>query len=101
MTITSDVPAVSITNPTNGQNFARGANIEIDANATDPGGSIASVSFYANSHMLGTATNAPYSMVWSNAPSGLYFLQAKALSQSGIRASSKQVFINVNFGWRR
>ena len=62
---------------------------------------IQKVSFYANDHLLGVATNAPYSLVWSNAPAGLYLLRASAVDQSGDHGNSKPVIINVSrFGPR-
>jgi prepilin-type N-terminal cleavage/methylation domain-containing protein len=96
ITITDTVPVVTITSPTNGQNFAVHANITISANATDADDSIQKVSFYANDHLLGVATNAPYSLVWSNAPAGIFLLRASAVDQSGDHGSSKPVMINVS-----
>jgi len=96
ITVTDTVPVVTITSPTNGQNFVVHDNITIAANASDADDSIKKVSFYANDHFLGVATNAPYSLVWSNAPAGIFFLRASAVDQSGDHGSSKPVMINVS-----
>jgi hypothetical protein len=98
ITVTDIDPVVTLTSPTNGANFVVHQNIHLAADASDPdpSQSIASVSFYANDHLLGTATTSPYSLVWSNAPSGFFALRAVAKDQSGDKGYSKPVFINVS-----
>jgi hypothetical protein len=44
-----------------------------------------------------TGTKAPYSLVWSNAPAGRFFLRAKAVDKAGDRGYSKPVLINVSW----
>ena len=90
-------PTVTLTSPTNGENFLVHSNIQLAADATDPdtSASITSVSFYANDHLLGTANTAPYSLVWSNAPAGLFNLRAVATDSTGDKGYSKPVFIDV------
>jgi hypothetical protein len=96
ITVTDTVPLVTITSPTNGQNFLAHQNIPLQAGASDSDDSIQSVSFYAGSHLLGVVTKAPYSLVWSNAPAGVYSLVATATDKSGDRGYSKPVLINVS-----
>jgi len=98
ITITDIDPMVTITSPTNGQNFHAHDNITVTATASAAAGSasISSVKFYANDHLLGTDTNAPYSLVWSNAPGGFFFLRAVATDSTGDRGYSKAVLINVS-----
>jgi len=98
ITVTDIDPIVTLTSPTNGANFLIHQNIPLAADANDPdtNASIVSVSFYANDHRLGTVTNAPYSLVWSNAPSGRFTLRAVATDNSGDKGYSKPVFINVS-----
>ena len=90
-------PAVQITSPTNGANLVAHQDIPISADASDPDGidTIASVSFYANNHLLGTATSEPFSIVWSNAPGGVFRLKAVATDSSGEKGFSKPVMIKV------
>jgi hypothetical protein len=97
ITVTDAVPVVTITSPTNGMNFVLHDKISIHADASDSDDAIQSVSFYANDHFLGTVTNAPYSLVWSNAPAGRFYLRAKAVDQAGDRGYSKPVLINVSW----
>jgi hypothetical protein len=88
-------PEVTLTSPTNGEVFLYPADITLDADATDASNSIASVSFYANDHFLGRVTNAPYQLVWSNAPLGHFALFARAVNEAGHSALSAPVHITV------
>jgi hypothetical protein len=98
ISITDINPVVKITTPTNGANFTVHADIPLaaDVSDADTNATIASVSFYANSRLLGTAKSAPYSIVWSNAPAGLFTLRALAVDQTGDKGYSKPVLINVS-----
>ena len=97
ITVTDIDPTVKLTSPTNGANFLAHQDIPLAADASDSDSdTISSVSFYSNNHLLGTSTKAPFSMVWSNAPGGLYVLRAVATDSSGDKGSSKPVFINVS-----
>ena len=98
ITIADIDPIVKLTSPTNGENFVVHDNITLTADASDPdtNASIVSVSFYANDHFLGTETNKPYSLVWSNAPGGFFFLHATATDSTGDKGYSKPVMINVS-----
>lgn len=97
ITVVDVDPIVKLTSPTNGQNFLVHEDISIAADATDPDttDSIASVKFYANDHLLGIATNSPFSLVWSNAPGGFFALRAVATDSSGDKGYSRPVYINV------
>src|SRR5262249_59550483 len=59
-------PSVALTAPANNATIAPGSTITLSATASDPGGSIAWVSFYANGTLIGKATAAPYAVTWSN-----------------------------------
>ncbi|MGO8697735.1 MAG: Ig-like domain-containing protein [Limisphaerales bacterium] len=98
ITVTDVLPVVAITTPTNGASFTAHQNIPIAADVTDANASatIASVAFYDNGRLIATTTNAPYQVVWSNAPAGLYSLQAAATDNVGQRAYSKGVLINIS-----
>jgi hypothetical protein len=98
ITVTEVLPVVAITTPTNGSSFTAHQDIPIAAAVTDaaPGATIRSVAFYDNGLLLDSVTNAPYQIIWSNAPAGFYTLQAKATDNTGLRAYSKGVFINIS-----
>jgi hypothetical protein len=97
ITVTDIDPVVKLTSPTNGANFLVHEDIPLSADTSDPdtNRSIASVSFYANNHLLGNVKTAPYSMVWSNVPSGLFILRAIAMDDLGDKGYSQTVFIDV------
>lgn len=89
-------PQVSITAPTNGQTFFAGAPIAITANASDAGGSIAKVEFFAGSTLIGTSTAPPYAASWSASSAGSYVLTAKATDNSNATTTSTAVGITVS-----
>ena len=93
--ISSPGSVVSITSPTNNANFAPGSNIVITANASELGGTITNVAFYANAALLGNATSAPYNLIWQAVPAGSYALTAMATDALGNSATSSVVNITV------
>jgi hypothetical protein len=90
-------PSVSITNPLNNANFTGPTNITINANASDSDGTISRVDFYYGiNNFIGSDTNAPYSMVLSNAPAGTYPLTVKAMDNRGGTSTSALVYVTVS-----
>jgi outer membrane protein assembly factor BamB len=88
-------PLVSLTSPTNGAVFRPGTNINLAATAVDSDGSVARVEFYSGTNLLGSVTNAPYSLVWSNVPVGVYALSARAYDNLGANTLSVPVTVSV------
>ena len=89
-------PTASITSPANGAAFNAPANITINANASDPDGSVTKVDFFANGSFIGTDTTSPYSFTWTNVAAGGYSLTAKATDNLGATGTSPSVGITVN-----
>ena len=87
-------PAVVLTSPTNAWSVDEPADVAITASATDADG-ITSVRFYAESVLIGVATSAPYAVVWSNVPAGLFPLTARARDALGATATSPTVWVRV------
>ena len=91
--------AVEITNPPSGSVYVQGTNIAIQAtvnNATNP---VAQVAFYLNgAQSLGTVTNNPFTLTWSNAPASNYALTAVATDSLGLAATSSPVNLSVTVG---
>src|SRR5262249_38297512 len=56
------------------------------------------VSFYASSSLVGTATNSPYQVTWSNPPGGSYLLTAAATDNVGHVTTSPPVSVSVLAG---
>jgi len=88
-------PVVSITTPTNGSAFTAPANVAITADASDPDGSISSVSFYAGTNLLRTVSTMPFSVVWSNAPWGNPTVTAVATDNQSLRTTSAPVNVEI------
>lgn len=77
-------PSVNISNPTNGTQLKKNANVNTKADATDNIG-VARVEFYVNNSLICTDNAAPYSCSWK--PSGVsgstYQIQAQAYDGAG------------------
>ena len=80
-------PAVAITNPAAGLQLIAPSALTVAAQAFDPAG-IASVSFYANGGLIGTAVSSPYSVSWVNPGAGGYGLTAVAVDKNGLSRTS-------------
>jgi endoglucanase len=89
------VPDVAITSPPDNATAAPGSDLAIAATASEAGGSIAKVEFYAGSDLLGTDTAGPYAYTWRGVPAGSYALTAKAYDAAGTTATSAAVHVTV------
>jgi len=91
------LPTISITNPVNNSVFAATpTNISLAAAVTDMAGTVTQVEFFQGTSSLGVVTNAPYSLVWSNASTGNYGLMAIVSDDQGHKATSSVVSIIVS-----
>ncbi|HXG68502.1 MAG TPA: Ig-like domain-containing protein [Blastocatellia bacterium] len=91
-------PVVSIASPSGGAVFATPANINIIANASDSGGSISRVDFYADGSLLGAGASIggnQYSFTWNTVPGGSHSLTAVAIDNHGATTTSSSVNITV------
>ncbi|MBI3882602.1 MAG: NPCBM/NEW2 domain-containing protein, partial [Verrucomicrobia bacterium] len=88
-------PTCSLTAPANGASFTVPANLTLTATASDADGSIAKVEFFNGTTLLGTATTAPYTFIWTGVAAGSYTLTARATDNAGSATSSAQVAVNV------
>ncbi len=91
----NQAPNVSLTSPLANQSFTAPATVTLSATASDPDGSIAQVEFFQGTTRIGSATEAPYSVVWNAVPAGSYSLTAKATDHLGATRSSPAVAITV------
>lgn len=90
------LPAVTLTAPGAGLVGTAPVNVTISANAADTDGTIAKVDFYANGNPIGTRTQAPYTVNWTNAGPGTYSLNAIATDNDGAASMSGSVAVRVN-----
>ena len=88
-------PVIAITAPTSGGIVFAAAGTTIAANASSPTGTIASVQFYANGLLVGTATTLPYSVPWTPQSTGVYTLTAITTDNSGETTTSSAVIVEA------
>lgn len=88
-------PGVSLTSPANGATFAVKTPINLCAAASDPGGQVSFVEFYAGATLIGSSASPPYCLTWSNAPAGQHILAARATDNSGLITTSSPIQITV------
>jgi hypothetical protein len=91
-------PAIVLNQPTNNATFLVPANISLAIGAFDPAHTITNVAFYANNMKIGERAAPPFSLIWSNAPLGLYSIVAQATCASGLVTNSGPVTVTVDHG---
>lgn len=89
-------PAVTLTAPSAGGHYFAPATIVLSATALDTDGSIGRVDFHANGALAGTATTAPYSVVWDGVSGGAYSITATAVDNLGRTTTTPAVTITVS-----
>ena len=94
----NEAPTVAITQPRDNSALPEPGLVTIAANATDSDGRVAKVEFYIGNSKLGEATNAPFSIQWSNMLSGAYTLYAVATDDKGFSAKSVGSEVTVRIG---
>jgi len=80
---TGPTPVVAFTNPANNDVLPEDGYIVINATATETGGSIRRVEFFADTTKLGVDSVAPYSYTWLSPDPGRYVLKARAVDGFG------------------
>lgn len=104
--VTNLPPVVHLVSPGNGATYRAPASVNLKAVASSPGGSIASVQFFAGSNSLGVVTTpvvitnffrtqSYYSLTWSNAAAGTYALTAVATDNFGTTTTSSAENIHI------
>jgi Bacterial Ig domain/Chitobiase/beta-hexosaminidase C-terminal domain len=88
-------PTVAITSPANSTTV--NGTVKITATAGDVGSGIAGVRFYVDGQLLGTATAAPYRVVWNSRKNGTgrHVLTAVAVDVAGNSTTSASVTVTV------
>ncbi len=89
-------PTVVLTSPPNGTIFPRQTNITLTATASDANGSVTNVEFFKDGTIkLGEDSSAPYSFTWTNAPTGVHVLSARATDNLNATGDSVPIAVIV------
>ena len=103
---TASGPVVSLTSPTNSQNFVPGSGVPIVLTAAvsdNSGSTVTNVTFYAGSSAITSVTSAPFTFtipaayVGTEVPVGSYALTAVATDALGLSATSAVVNVTVAY----
>jgi MscS family membrane protein len=86
--------SIQIVEPEDGQRFNPRTNITLTAEADIPG-VINRVEFLSGTHVIGSVSNEPYSLVWTNVPLGSYQINARAELASGAKVDSVPIKVRV------
>jgi len=93
ITVSNQLPVVSLFSPSNGSAFLLPTNLLLEASATDADGGIVTVEFFDNGTRLGEDTTSPYTLALTNLSSGMHALTAVATDNAGQSATSPAVTI--------
>jgi len=94
-TIVGIPPTVSLTAPSSSANVTVNTNVTLTATATAPNGNVASVSFLVDSSVIATASQYPYSVVWTPKNLGTYTITAQVSDNLGDKVNSSSMSVNV------
>jgi YD repeat-containing protein len=78
--------------------YQLGSTVVLNAEALDPDGNVAQVTYYANGAMIGTALpgrRSRFSLTWQPTQPGFYRMQALAVDNAGGSVMSRPVLIRV------
>lgn len=92
------LPTVTLTTPATGTTAAVGQSVSLAATAGDTDGSVARVTFYVDSTVVGADTSAPYTATWTPSAAGTYGVWATATDNQGATATSAVATIVVGSG---
>ena len=87
--------SVTITNPIDGSLVDCSHPPQLQATASNPDGTISSVSFYRDGVLIGKVTNSPYNLIWTNGIPGSYILTASATDIFGGTTTSAPVAVTL------
>ena len=94
-------PVVALVRPTNNNIIPEDGNVSISATASESGGTIQKVEFYADTTKIGEDSTAPYSMVWTGPDPGNYQIKARAIDGFGntSTATANITVQSLNYFW--
>jgi hypothetical protein len=94
----NSLPAVTLTQPTDGATFTAPATVNLAATASDTDGTVTKVEFFNGATKLGEDTTAPYTLTWNSVAAGTYTLTARATDNLGATTTSTASTVTVSAG---
>jgi len=91
---TANIPVCTLTIPDDNAMYFNFNNITITAEASGSA-AISAVQFYVDGTLVGTATSAPYEVIWQPASNGVYTISAIAQDVNGLTSAMDFSAINV------
>jgi hypothetical protein len=88
-------PTVAVSAPAHGEVALTTSPIMLEAEASDPGGSVKKVEFIADGNLVGMTESAPWRVEWKNPWQGYHKVTAKATDDGGVSAMSEASYIAV------
>jgi MscS family membrane protein len=85
--------SVQMVEPADGARFDPHTNITLTAEADIPG--LKRIEFLSGKHVIGSVSNEPYSLLWTNVPLGRYAIVARAIPATGPNVDSAPVNVRV------
>lgn len=86
---------VRLSQPKDGTTFTKGTNITLTADFDVMPQNVARIDYLRDGKILGTATNAPYSVIWSNIPGGNYVLSASLVNNAGETYATSPIKVRI------
>ena len=91
-------PAVALTAPSEGGEYAAGSTVALAASASDVDGTVTTVEYRLGTStgtLIGRATSVPYAATWTNVPAGTYAVMAIAIDDRNATSASAPAHITV------
>lgn len=88
-------PTVAITSPASGTTFNVESLLTLSASASDPDGTVSSVSYAANGAGIGSGAGANFALNWAAPAAGSYSITATATDNQGSTATSVPVTVTA------
>ncbi len=89
------LPDLTITAPEDKSTIVAGADVKIQALATNENGKVRRVDFYEGTNLLFEDTIAPYEFVWPEVKAGDYTLSVTTLDEDGSEMGSASITVKV------
>jgi len=95
-TVVNAPPTATLLTPVSGATIALGGSFTLTASASDVGGTVAKVEYFAGPVKIGQATTtSPYTVVWTPSATGSYILTALATDNAGATGTSNAATVTV------